>query len=126
VLSFPTLKHMKKLFILIGIFLAAPALADMPMQMTPAETKFMQQMDVSMKLMDHDMAAPMTGSVDRDFAIMMIPHHQGAIEMAKGELSYGKDPVMRRLAQEIIVDQESEIQLMNRWLKKDAEAPKNP
>jgi uncharacterized protein (DUF305 family) len=84
---------------------------------------FMQDMDVSMKKMDHDMAAaPMNGDVDHDFVTMMIPHHQGAIDMAKGELSYGKDPAMRRLAQEIIVDQQSEIDLMNLWLKKHAGA----
>jgi uncharacterized protein (DUF305 family) len=53
----------------------------------------------------------------------MTPHHQGAIDMAKGELSYGKDPVMRRLAEEIIVDQKSEIDVMNLWLKKHDGAP---
>jgi len=85
----------------------------------------MQAMDVSMKRMDHDMAAAlMTGDVDHNFAAMMIPHHQGAIDMAKGELSYGKDPVMRRLAQEILVDQQSEIDVMNLWLKKNAETRK--
>jgi len=47
----------------------------------------------------------------------MIPHHQGAIDMAKALLLDGKDPQMRRLAQEIITDQESEIQLMQLWLK---------
>ena len=87
--------------------------------------KFMREMDASMKRMDHDMiVAPMTGNVDRDFAAMMTPHHQGAIDMAKGELMYGKDPVMRRLAEEIIVDQQSEIDVMNLWLKKHAEAGK--
>ena len=45
----------------------------------------------------------------------MIPHHQGAIDMAKIELISGKDPQMRRLAQEIVTDQESEIQLMQFW-----------
>jgi len=49
---------------------------------------------------------------------MMIPHHQGAIDMAKAELLYGKDPRMRRLAQEIIVDQQSEIEAMKLWLSK--------
>ena len=84
-------------------------------------TKFMQDMDAGMKRMDHDMAAAaMTGNVDHDFAAMMIPHHQGAIDMAKSELMYGRDPVMRRLAEEIIVDQQSEIDLMNLWLKKHA------
>jgi uncharacterized protein (DUF305 family) len=42
-----------------------------------------------------------------------MPHHEGAIDMAKAELSFGKDPVMRRLAEEIIVDQQSEIYAMN-------------
>jgi uncharacterized protein (DUF305 family) len=46
-----------------------------------------------------------------------LPHHQAAIDMAKTELLYGKDPEMRRLAQEIITDQQLEIELMQRWLK---------
>jgi uncharacterized protein (DUF305 family) len=48
---------------------------------------------------------------------MMIPHHQGAIDMAKIQLLYGKDSQMRRLAQEIVTDQRLEIELMQRWLK---------
>jgi uncharacterized protein (DUF305 family) len=55
---------------------------------------------------------------DVDFVSLMLPHHQGAIDMAKAELLHGKDPQMRRLAQEIITDQESEIQLMQLWLTK--------
>lgn len=55
---------------------------------------------------------PMTGNPDVDFADMMIPHHQGAVEMAKVELQYGTDSRLRRLAQEIIVTQQSEIALM--------------
>ena len=71
----------------------------------------------SMARMDHDMRnASMTGEPDHDFAAMMIPHHQGAIDMAKAELLYGKDPVLRRLAQEIITTQNSEIQVMWRQL----------
>jgi len=61
-----------------------------------------------------------TGDPDRDFALMMIPHHQGAIDMAKVELLYGKDPVMRRLAQEIIADQQSEIDAMRLQLSKSS------
>jgi len=57
-------------------------------------------------------SAPMNGNVDHVFAFMMIPHHQGAVDMAKVELIYGTDPVMRRLAQEILVDQQSEIEAM--------------
>jgi uncharacterized protein (DUF305 family) len=90
-------------------------------QMPSAADGFMRAMSASMKRMDRDMAAaPMNGNVDHDFATMMLPHHQGAIDMAKAELSYGKDPVMRRLAEEIIVDQQSEIDAMQLWLNKHA------
>ena len=83
----------------------------------------MQAMDTSMKDMGRDMAAaPMNGNIDHDFATMMMPHHQGAIVMAEAELSYGKDPVMRRLAQEIFVDQQSEIDAMQLWLNKNSAA----
>ena len=55
---------------------------------------------------------------DRDFVRLMLPHHQAAIDMAKAEVLFGKSPEMRRLAQEIITDQQSEIDLMQLWLKK--------
>jgi uncharacterized protein (DUF305 family) len=108
-----------------GILCAAAALARINMATDIgaklSSSKFTQDMGVSMKLMDREMSgAPMDGTVDHDFAAMMIPHHQGAVDMAKAELSYGKDPAMRRLAEEIIVDQKSEIDLMNLWLKKHA------
>ena len=74
------------------------------------------------KLMDsmaQEMATmPMTGNVDRDFAMMMRIHHQGAIDMAQAELATGKDPQMRKLAKEIIAAQKKEIALIDRWLKK--------
>jgi hypothetical protein len=58
-----------------------------------------------------------SGNSDLDFVRLMLPHHQAAIDMAKTQLLYGKDPQMRRLAQEIITDQQLEIELMQRWLK---------
>ncbi len=58
-----------------------------------------------------------SGNSDVDFVRLMLPHHQAAIDMAKTQLLYGKDPQMRRLAQEIITDQQLEIELMQRWLK---------
>jgi uncharacterized protein (DUF305 family) len=58
-----------------------------------------------------------SGNSDVNFARLMLPHHQAAIDMAKTELVYGKDPQMRRLAQEIITDQQSETELMQLWLK---------
>ena len=80
---------------------------------------FHEKMIAIMTRMDRNMrAAPMNGNSDHDFAAMMIPHHQGAIDMAQEELLYGKDPVLRRLAQEIIVTQQSEIELMSRQLAK--------
>jgi uncharacterized protein (DUF305 family) len=58
-----------------------------------------------------------SGDNDVDFVNLMLPHHQAAIDMAKAELMYGKDPQMHRLAQEIITDQQSEIELMQLWFK---------
>ena len=85
--------------------------------------QFMDHMNATMAKMDRSMkAAPMNGDVDHDFVTMMIPHHDGAIEMAKDELLYGKDPTMRRMAQEILVDQQSEIDAMNLWLSRQASA----
>jgi uncharacterized protein (DUF305 family) len=108
---------MKILLTIAGLVAAAGITA----QMLPHNLGFMQEMNASMKKMDRDMAAaPMDNNVDHDFATMMIPHHQGAIDMAKAELSHGKDPVMRRLAQEILVDQQSEIDAMQLWLSKSA------
>ena len=75
--------------------------------------------DMAMSGMNNGMDnANMTGNPDHDFAAMMIPHHQGAVDMAKAELLYGKNPVLRRLAQEIIVTQDSEIQVMQSELQK--------
>ena len=100
-----------------GFLCAAAALA----QGGDMNQAFMDMMSASMKRMDKGMEqAPMNGDVDHDFATMMIPHHEGAIDMAKAELSYGKDPVMRRQAQEIIVDQQSEIEAMKLQLSKSA------
>jgi len=59
-----------------------------------------------------------TGDNDVDFVRLMLPHHRAAIDMAKTLLAYGQDPQMRRLAQEIIADQQSEMELMQLWLKR--------
>ena len=53
-----------------------------------------------------------SGDVDQDFAAMMIPHHQGAIDMAQAELRYGRNELLRRIAQEIVVEQQQEIVAM--------------
>ena len=86
-----------------------------------------QLLNEAMAIMSRDMAhAPMTGNPDQDFASMMIPHHQGAIDMAKLEVLYGKDPVLRRLAQEIIVTQDSEIAVMRMQLQNHSTQSSGP
>jgi len=68
--------------------------------------------DAAMAKMMHDMAVPTTGDVDRDFVAMMVAHHQGAIDMAQALLRHGHNEHLRRIAQEIIVDQMQEIAAM--------------
>lgn len=65
--------------------------------------------------MMHKMAAPYTGDTDQDFVAHMMPHHEGAVEMARIELQYGKDPALKRMAREIIRSQEREITFMKKW-----------
>jgi uncharacterized protein (DUF305 family) len=75
-------------------------------------------LQTSMKTMHAAMAAVTpSGDPDLDFVKLMLPHHQAAIDMAKVQLIHGKDPQMKRLAQEIITDQQSEIELMQLWLR---------
>ncbi len=90
---------------------ARAAVQTAPIQAGNAD--MMQAMDKMNKAMA---TAPMTGNADHDFAAMMIPHHQGAIDMAVYELDHGKDPKMRKLAASIIKAQESEMAAMQAWL----------
>jgi uncharacterized protein (DUF305 family) len=71
--------------------------------------------------MHNDMAVPLTGNADVDFVRGMIPHHQGAIDMAKIVLEHGKDPEIRKLAEEVIAAQEGEIAMMKAWLAKNGQ-----
>ncbi len=82
----------------------------------PADAGFTQSTDSAMARMDHDMMTPPTGNVDRDFARMMIPHHQGAIDMALAEIRYGHDEVLLRLAHAIVAAQQQEIAVMQQAL----------
>jgi uncharacterized protein (DUF305 family) len=106
---------------------AGPALAhDMSMHMSakpgcghqeaaerfPEEAPFLKENAAAMDKMMADMDVAPTGDVDKDFVAMMVPHHQGAIDMAKAVLRYGKNEQLRRLAQEIIVTQQQEIAAM--------------
>lgn len=78
----------------------------------PADRAMMDGMNAMNQAMKD---APMTGDPDHDFVAMMIPHHQGAIDMAKVELRFGKDANMRKLANAIIAAQKEEIAEMHRW-----------
>ena len=74
----------------------------------PAMTKMHEEMG----------AVRPTGDIDVDFVQGMIPHHQGAVDMAKIELEQGKDPEIKKFAADIIKAQEAEIKMMNTWLRK--------
>src|SRR6202022_572023 len=84
--------------------------ADRPAAST--ERPFLSENDAAMNKMMADMTIKPTGDVDRDFVAMMVPHHQGAIDMAKAELKYGHNEQLRRIAQEIVVTQQQEISVM--------------
>jgi uncharacterized protein (DUF305 family) len=89
----------------------APAAA--PQKATPGtDAVFVSRSNAAMDKMMTDMAVKPTGDVDHDFVAMMVPHHQGAIDMAQAELQYGQNPQLKTIAQEIIVDQMQEITLM--------------
>jgi len=77
-----------------------------------AEAPFLAENNQAMNKMMAAMSVAPTGDVDIDFAATMIPHHQGAIDMAIAELHFGKNEKLRRIAQEIVVDQEQEIAAM--------------
>jgi YVTN family beta-propeller protein len=83
-----------------------------PLAASPDETPFLAENRAAMDRMMTGMDVKPSGDVDRDFAAMMIPHHQGAIDMARAELRHGKNELLRRIAQEIIVDQQQEIGAM--------------
>jgi uncharacterized protein (DUF305 family) len=69
----------------------------------------------AMTKMNQDMMKGMTGDPDKDFAMMMIPHHQGAIDMAKVVIQYGKDAELKKMAQDMIPEQEKGIADLKRW-----------
>ena len=79
---------------------------------SPNEAPFLAENDAAMSKMMAGMAITPSGDIDRDFVNMMVPHHQGAIDMAIAVLRYGRNEQIRRIAQEIIVDQQQEIAAM--------------
>ena len=77
------------------------------------QAAFIEENNAAMTRMMAGMHFAPSGDIDRDFAIMMIAHHQGAIEMALAQLRYGSNVQLRRIAQEIIVEQQQEIAAMS-------------
>ena len=78
----------------------------------PAERPFLKENEAAMTKMMTAMEVKPTGDVDRDFVAMMVPHHQGAIDMAEAFLRHGHNEQLRRIAQEIVVEQQQEIVAM--------------
>jgi uncharacterized protein (DUF305 family) len=74
----------------------------------------------AMTKMSQSMTITYSGNADKDFVAGMIPHHEGAIDMAKVELQYGKDPQLRKLAQAVIAAQQKEVAFMKSWQAKHA------
>lgn len=111
---------MTRSLILAALALAATstAQAQMPgMQMgaTPGDPPSTAGYKAAMATMEHGMSIPYTGDPDRDFVAGMLPHHQGAVDMAEVELKYGRDPQLRKLARDIVAAQRKEIAFMQAW-----------
>ncbi len=88
-----------------------------PISASPSDKAFANSMSTMMK----NMNVKPTGKPDKDFVLMMMPHHQGAIDMAKVELQYGTDPELRQLATDVVTAQEKEIAEMKAWLAKNGQ-----
>ena len=108
-------KRMVSLATTVSVTATSFALAQDPTstrEVRSKENPFLTENASAMKKMMADMTIKPSGDVDRDFVAMMVPHHQGAIDMAKAELKYGHNEQLRRIAQEIIVTQQQEILVM--------------
>jgi uncharacterized protein (DUF305 family) len=112
-------ENMRRLFFLLVLALSIPLLARQGRSSAQDSGAAWAQLSESMEKRHAGMQlAKPSGSDDADFVGLMLTHHQAAIDMARVELTEGKDPQMRRLAQEIVTDQQSEIELMRLWLER--------
>lgn len=97
----------------------ALASATPPVFVASSAKSFGALMDDAMAVMDAGMRqAPMNGVAEHDFVTMMMPHHQGAVDMAKAVLLSTQDPEIRNLALGIIAEQQNEIKVMQAWLQR--------
>lgn len=95
----------------------------MPMQGQAAIGPADEAYQAAMERMERDMPMDFTGDADVDFARGMIPHHQGAIDMAQAVLAHGQDAEIRKLAEDIIAAQEKEIAFLRNWLERKGQNP---
>lgn len=113
-----TLKHILLSAVIAGsatVAFAQDAMKGMDMGKGPADEGYVK----AMMTMQHGMMSmKLTGDADKDFVMMMIPHHQAAIDMAKVELQYGKDSELKKLAEDIVSAQDKEIATMKAWQTK--------
>ncbi len=100
------------LFLALGLGLGGTGLAFSAAIAATLESPFLTLNQAAMDQMMAGMAIKPTGDADRDFVAMMVPHHQGAIDMAEAELQYGHNQTLLRIAQEIVVEQQQEIAAM--------------
>jgi len=100
----------------------SPAHETMPM--APSDAASTVALKAANEKMHHDMNIVYTGDADVDFVRGMIAHHQGAIDMAKVVLEFGKDPAIKTLAEGIVKAQEQEVEMMQQWLVQHAPAEK--
>lgn len=97
---------------LIALSLTSSTFAVGASQTGNDEARFLSENDTAMTKMMDGMSTKPSGNVDEDFVAMMVPHHQGAIDMAQAELRYGHNEQLRRIAQEIVVEQQQEVVAM--------------
>ena len=109
---------MIRIILSASLLLGGSALAQMPMASAApgTDTPATAANKAAMQRMMTGMDAPATGDADHDFVAGMLPHHQGAIDMAHVELRHGHDPALRKLARAIIASQAKERIFMKRWL----------
>lgn len=107
--------------ICLGLAAATPAMAQTDQKTNPQDAPSSKALEDAIRKMDEALkGVTYTGNPDVDFVAKMIPHHQGAIDMAKVQLQYGKNPRVRRLAQIIIRSRNNQILKMRDWLRKNA------
>src|SRR2546427_3880679 len=102
----------RSLFPTRSAVLAVALIGGAPSLATSMEARFLAENSAAMAKMMAAMDVKPSGDVDADFVATMVPHHQGAIDMAKAQLRYGRNEQLRRMAQEIIVTQQEEIVAM--------------